>query len=86
MALYPTIKPVSVNQLAVIVICPHCGSQETQRMQREGQEPIKPGDKVLFGSICSKTLDYNVRYWTPPNQFGYYIQFPTRRAIDANSR
>lgn len=78
MALYPTINPVSVNMLSVTVICPHCGDEEHQRMQHEGRQPIQPGDKVLFGSTCSKTNDDAVRYWMPPNQFGYYIQFPSR--------
>jgi hypothetical protein len=79
-ALYPTIKPVSVNQLAVIVICPHCGSEEHQRMQHEGRDPIRPGDTVLFRSICTKDADSSHTLWGfTPNQFGYFIKFPTRK-------
>lgn len=78
MALYPTIKPISVNQLAVIVICPHCGDEHHHGMQREGHDPIQPGDKVLFASTCSRTLDANARYWMS-SPGAYYIQFPTRK-------
>jgi hypothetical protein len=73
-ALYPTIKPISVNLLAVNVICPHCGSEEHQRMQHEGREPIQPGDTVLFAAICSM----DDAGWG--NRFAYYIKFPTRKA------
>jgi hypothetical protein len=78
MALYPTIKPVSVNRITVIVICPHCGDEHHHRMQHEGRDPIQPGERVLFQSTCTKTdNDYYLVWGCRPNQRGYYIQFPS---------
>jgi hypothetical protein len=86
MAFYPIVEPVSVSQMAAVVICPHCGAEEHQQMQQPGKDPIKPGDKILFRSICTQTLDTSYLIWgCTPNQGGYYIQFPTRKAIDDNS-
>lgn len=78
--MYPTVAPVSVSPLAVVVICPHCGAEEHQRMQRPAElGPIKPGEKVLFKSNCTKTLDAAYLIWgCKPNQGGYYIQFPSK--------
>lgn len=78
MALYPVVRPASVNPLAVVVICPSCGAEESQRMVRPGRAPINPGDKVLFRALCAKAASPNELAWHfTPSQTAYYIQFPT---------